>query len=50
MANKNLGLEKYNLNIGAGNIYFSEIDTLTTTVLGYQGKDNKKEINFIISL
>ncbi|GEC71752.1 hypothetical protein SAMN05443543_101625 [Flavobacterium flevense] len=47
MANKNLGLEKYNLNIGAGNIYFSEIDTLTTTVLGYQGKDNKKEINFI---
>lgn len=47
MANKNLGQEKYNLNIGAGNIYFSEIDTLTTTVLGYQGKDNKKEINFI---
>ena len=47
MANKNLGLEKYNLNIGAGNIYFSEIDSLTTTVLGYQGKDNKKEINFI---
>ena len=47
MANKNLGSEKYNLNIGAGNIYFSEIDTLTTTVLGYQGKDNKKEINFI---
>lgn len=47
MANKNLGQEKYNLNIGAGNIYFSEIDTLTTTVLGYQGKDNKKEVNFI---
>ena len=47
MANKNLGSEKYNLNIGAGNIYFSEIDTMTTTVLGYQGKDNKKEINFI---
>lgn len=47
MANKNLGQEKYNLNIGAGNIYFSEIDTLTTTVLGYQGKDNKNEINFI---
>lgn len=47
MANKNLVQEKYNLNIGAGNIYFSEIDTLTTTVLGYQGKDNKKEVNFI---
>lgn len=47
MANKNLVTAKYNLNIGAGNIYFSEIDTLTTTVLGYQGQDNKKEINFI---
>ena len=47
MANKNLGQTKYNLNNGAGNNYFSEIDTLKTTVLGYQGKEKSKKINFI---
>lgn len=46
-ANKNLGHTKYNLNIGAGNSYFSAIDTLSTTVLGYQGNDKTKEVNFI---
>lgn len=47
MANPNLGNQKYNLNQGAGTSYFSKIDTLQTTVLGYQGTDKKKFVNFI---
>lgn len=46
MANPNLGTEKYNLKEGIGNNYFSKIDTLNTTVLGYQGNDTT-HINFI---
>lgn len=44
--NEKLGTEKYNLVEGLGNNYFSAIDTLNTTVLGYQGTD-KAFANFI---
>jgi hypothetical protein len=47
LANPALGNQKYNLNQGAGVFYFSKIDTLHTTVLGYQGSDKKKYANFI---
>lgn len=47
MANKNLGTTKYNLNNGGSPSYFSKIDTLKTTVLGYQGNDTSKLVNFI---
>lgn len=46
LANPALENEKYHLEEGIGNNYFSKIDTLNTTVLGYQGNDDKK-INFI---
>ncbi|WP_432670133.1 DUF4350 domain-containing protein [Flavobacterium sp. SM2513] len=45
-ANENLGSEKYNLVEGLGSNYFSKIDTLNTTILGYQGTD-KAFANFI---
>ena len=45
-SNEKLGAEKYNLQEGLGSNYFAKIDTLTTTVLGYQGND-KAQINFI---
>lgn len=48
LANKNLGTQKYHFVEGMGDYYFSKIDTLTTTVLGYQGnKANTNRINFI---
>lgn len=47
MANPNLGSQKYNITIGAGNTYFDKIDTLSTTVLGYQGNKKEKLVNFI---
>lgn len=47
LANPGLGNQKYNLNQGAGSFYFSKIDTLHTTVLGYQGTDKKEYVNFI---
>ena len=47
IANKTLGQTKYNLTNGVGNNYFSKIDTLNTTVLGYQGKEKTKKINYI---
>lgn len=47
LANPNLGNQKYDLSKGGKNTYFSSIDTLSTTILGYQsGKDNKR-VNFI---
>jgi len=46
VANPKLGSKKYNIAIGAGNTYFEKIDTLTTTVLGYQG-NKEKLVNFI---
>lgn len=47
LANPNLGNQEYSLDRGAGTFYFSKIDTLNTTVLGYQGTDKKKFVNFI---
>ena len=46
-ANKNLKQTKYLFNIGASTSYFNKIDTLKTTVLGYQEVNKKKYINFI---
>ncbi len=47
LANSNFGNHSYDLSKGAGNYYFSKIDTLKTTILGYQQLDKKKEANFI---
>lgn len=47
MANPNLGSQKYNITVGAGNSYFKKIDTLNTTVLGYHGNKSEKLVNFI---
>lgn len=47
LANPNLGSEKYNITVGSGNSYFNKIDTLNTTVLGYQGNKSEKLVNFI---
>jgi hypothetical protein len=50
LANGKLNSKKYTLTEGLGATYFSKIDTLNTTVLGYQGnkgQPNKKNINFI---
>ncbi|MES2748469.1 MAG: DUF4350 domain-containing protein [Bacteroidota bacterium] len=46
-ANKNLKQTQYNFNLGAGNSYFNSIDTLKTTVLGYQKAGKTKNVNFI---
>ncbi|WP_298302555.1 DUF4350 domain-containing protein [Flavobacterium sp.] len=47
LANKKLDTKKYNFDIGAGSYYFGKIDTLTTTILGYQESGNNKFANFI---
>ena len=47
LSNSNLGSKKYTLNKGDNNLAFSKIDTLKTTVLGYQGTEKEKKINFI---
>lgn len=47
MVNPNLGTQKYDISVGAGNSYFNKIDTLTTTVLGYHGNKKEKLVNFI---
>ena len=46
VANKKLGNQKYKIIEGVNNNYFSKIDTLNTTVLGYQNGDSTR-INFI---
>lgn len=46
-ANKNLKQTKFFFNIGASTSYFNKIDTLNTTVLGYQEINKKKNVNFI---
>lgn len=46
-ANKSLNQTKYNFNLGASSAYFNKIDTLKTTVLGYQEINNKKQVNFV---
>lgn len=45
-SNEKLGIEKYNVVAGLGSNYFSKIDTLSNTILGYQGTD-KAFANFI---
>lgn len=47
LANKNLDTKKYRLKDVGIESYFAKIDTATTTVLGYQGNENQKHINFI---
>lgn len=47
LANKSFGVEKQELDLGLSATSFSKIDTLNTTVLGYQGTENKKKINYI---
>jgi len=48
LANKKLNPKKYPVTEQEiGNYYFSKIDTLTTTVLGYQGNKTKKQVDFI---
>ncbi len=47
LANKDLNPTQYTFNLGAGNSYFNKIDTLTTTVLGYQKGKEKQNVNFI---
>jgi hypothetical protein len=48
VANPALGNKKYNILQGGENTYFSKIDTLNTTVLGYQKFDNDStRVNFI---
>ncbi|WP_298151316.1 DUF4350 domain-containing protein [Flavobacterium sp.] len=46
VGNPKLGTKKYKITEGLGNVYFSKIDTLTTTVLGYQSGDTARA-NFI---
>ncbi|WP_348824122.1 DUF4350 domain-containing protein [Flavobacterium aestuarii] len=46
LANKKLGAQKYKIIEGVNNNYFSKIDTLNTTVLGYQNGDSAR-VNFI---
>ncbi len=46
VANKKLGSQKYKITEGVNNNYFSKIDTVNTTVLGYQNGDSTR-INFI---
>ncbi len=47
LANKSLGTEKNELDLGSSSTSFSKIDTLNTTVLGYQGNQSKKLVNYI---
>lgn len=46
VANKNLGIQKYKFSVNVSDNYFSKIDTLNSTVLGYQKGDSTR-INFI---
>ena len=46
VANEKLGNQKYKITEGVNNNYFSKIDTLNTTVLGYQNGDSTR-VNFI---
>ena len=47
LANPNLGSTKYSFDRGIGAGYFSKIDTLNTTLLGYQNSNKKERVNFI---
>lgn len=48
LANSKTGSKKYNFVAGMGSYYFSKIDTLYTTVLGYESNEFfSKKVNFI---
>lgn len=47
LADSRWSKDKINVTVGSTDIYFSKIDTLNTTVLGYQSKDKEKQVNFI---
>jgi hypothetical protein len=47
LANPNLGTKKYTLDKGFETTFFSKIDTLNTTLLGYQTSKEGKNVNFI---
>lgn len=47
LANPNLGSTKYTFDRGVSAGYFSKIDTLNTTLLGYQNSNKKEKVNFI---
>lgn len=47
LANPKLGKAKYLMNEGVGNNHFNKIDTLNTTVLGYQKIGDTSYVNFI---
>lgn len=46
-ANKKIKPNKYKFKVGASSSYFEKIDTLNTTVLGYQQIDTVKQVNFV---
>ena len=46
-ANKDTKQTKYNFTLGASSVYFNSLDTLNTTVLGYQEVDKIKQVNFV---
>ncbi len=46
-ANKALNASKYNFNVGGNDSYFSKIDTINTTILGYQKQGKTQHVNFI---
>ena len=45
--NPELKNDSITIDKGLNNIYFSKLDTLTTTVLGYQKFDSIKRVNFV---
>ena len=47
VANKKLGQQKFGLNAASNASSFTKIDSATTAVLGYQGNDAKKDVNFV---
>ncbi len=47
LANKNFKNDSISIEKGLSNIYFSELDSTNTTVLGYQKFDSIPNINFI---
>lgn len=47
LANKGLNKKQYVFKKGGGSFYFNKIDTLKTTVLGYQQSGQHKNVNFI---
>lgn len=49
LVNPKLGNKKYNITVGSSDIYFEKIDTLNTTVLGYQKQSKQTEqlVNFV---